>query len=482
MLKKSLCFILCLIFLFAVFSCAESENKTADPVTSEADTAPVETSVADTLAKGNFDGYNFKILGEIMRDYYFSEELNGEVINDAVYNRNADVSELYNVTLDFNLIEWKQAPPLIKNLTAADDNAYDLFTATHLYLGSVITGGCVQNWQNIPGVTLDSAWYVQAANETYSIGDNMMLLFGDFLESNVRNSWCMVFNKQHAINYNLPDLYETVDSGKWTIDFLMSITKDIFADIDGDGKMTKTDFYGFATDKYAGIDSFSRTCSLSAIAKNEENYPVLDFYDDNTVAAFEKIYQLYYESTGTLVFDGAFGHIDDVFAEGNAVIANTMIIFLMGDKMRAMPDDYGVLPYPKFTEEQEMGYTHLDGTFSCMMVPITQPSADWERTGLIVEALNALGYAAVTPAMYDITLKTKLSRDDDSIRMLDLVLAGRRYSFDSLDEDNFPLSPVRAMRNLISQKKKDIASYYASNEKGAFTWIEKIITAYEESA
>lgn len=81
----------------------------------------------------------------------------------------------------------------------------------------------------------------------------------------------------------------------------------------------------------------------------------------------------------------------------------------------------------------------------------------------------------------DITLKTKLSRDDDSIRMLDFVLAGRRYSFDSLDEDNFPLSPVRAMRNLLSQKKKDIASYYASNEAKAIAWIEKIITAYEES-
>lgn len=481
MLKKLMCFILTFIFLLSVFACAEGDDGTAETIATEAETGPAETSVADMLAKGNFQGHNFTVLGEIMRDYYFAEELNGEVINDAVYNRNTAVEELYNITLDYNLVEWKQATPTIKNLTAADDNAYDLFTATHLYLGSVITGGCFQNWSNIAGVSTDSVWYVRAANETYSIGDNMMLLFGDFLESNVRNSWCMVFNKPKAENYNLPDLYETVDSGKWTIDYLMIITKDIISDLDGDGKMTQTDFYGFATDKYAGIDSFSRTCGLSAISKNEKNYPVLDFYDDNTVAAFEKIVQLYYENTGTLVFDGAFGHIDAVFAEGNAVIANTMIIFLMGDKMRAMKDDYGVLPYPKFTEEQEMGYTHLDGTFSCMMVPITQPSADWERTGLIVEALNALGYAYVTPAMYDITLKTKLSRDDDSIRMLDLVLAGRRYSFDSLDEDNFPLSPVRAMRNLISQKKKDIASYYASNEKGALTWIDKIITAYEES-
>lgn len=479
MLKKLICLILCGIMLLSAAACAKGIS--ADTAVSETETVPAETSVADMLKKSNFEGHNFTILGEVMRDYYTATELNGEVINDAVYTRNAKVEELYNVTLDYNLVEWKQATPIIQNLTMADDNAYDLLTATHLYLGSVITGGCVQNWVNIPGIDLASPWYVQAANETYSIGSNIMLLFGDFLESNVRNCWCMVFNKKQAVNYNLPNLYEVVDSGKWTIDYLMNITKDVSSDIDGDGKMTQNDFYGFATDKYAGVDSFSRTCGLSAITKNKDNYPVLDFYDDNTVAAFEKLYTLYYDCTGTLVYDGAFGHIDAVFAEGNAVIANTMIIFLMDDKMRAMKDDYGVLPYPSFTEDQEMGYTHLDGTFSAMMVPITQPPTDWERTGLIVEALNALGYDMVTPAMYDITLKTKLSRDDDSIRMLDLVLAGRRYSFDSLDEDNFPLSPVRAMRNLIGQKNKDIASYYAANEKGAISWIEKMITAYEST-
>lgn len=482
MLKKIMCLTLCFIMFLPAAACAgNTDNSDATSIT-ESQTEPAETSIADTLTKSDFAGHNFTILGEIMRDYYFVEDLNGEVINDAVYTRNATVQEMYNIKLSYNLVEWKQATPTIQNLTMSDDDAYDLFTATHLYLGSVITGGCVQNWENIPGITLDSPWYVQAANETYSIGSNMMLLFGDFLESNVRNCWCMIFNKKQAENYNLPNLYEVVDSDKWTIDYLMNITKDIFNDLDGDGKATESDFYGFATDKYAGIDSFSRTLGLSAIAKNDENYPVIDFYNDNTVSAFEKLYQLYYESTGTLVYNGAFGHIEAVFAEGNAVISNAMIIFLMGDKMRAMKDDYGVLPYPKFTEEQEMGYTHLDGTFSAMMVPITQPSENWERTGLITEALNALGYEMVTPAMYDITLKTKLSRDDDSIRMLDLVLAGRRYSFDSLDEDNFPLSPVRAMRSLIGAKNKDIASYYAKNEKNATAWLEKMINAYEESA
>ena len=125
----------------------------------------------------------------------------------------------------------------------------------------------------------------------------------------------------------------------------------------------------------------------------------------------------------------------------------------MGDKMRAMKDDYGVLPYPKFTEEKEMGYTHLDGTFSAMMVPITQPSENWERTGLITKALQRARYEMVTPAMYD-SLSRQSSRATTTHPYLDLVLAGRRYSLIRSMKTTSRLSPVRAMRSLIGQRIK----------------------------
>lgn len=435
----------------------------------------------DTLTTEDYDGYTFNIMGEAMRDYYFAEDLNGEVINDALYNRNKTVEDIFNIELAFDILDWGTGQKQIIKVTTAGENAYDLLTCTHLYLGSVITNGSLQSWTRTDAIDLDAVWYVKAANETYSIGDNYMLLFGDFLESNIRNAWCMIFNKQKAEEYNLPSLYDAVDSGEWTIDYLMTITQDIADDLDGNGKYDGTDFYGFVTDSYAGIDSFSRTCNLSAISKDSQNYPVLDFFKESTVDAFDLIYKLYYEHNGTFVNKAAFAHIDDIFATGHAIISNTMIIFLQDEAIRDMDDDFGVVPYPKMTESQEMGYAHLDGTFSAMMLAITLPDEDIERTALVTEALNALGYDMVTPALYEITLQNKLTRDEDSVRMMDLVLAGRRYSFDSLDEDNFPFSPCSAMRKLLAAKNKDIASYYEANKAKAEAWIEKIVTAYEES-
>lgn len=441
-------------------------------------TAPVETSVIDTLPSADYGGAKFRILGEQMRDYYFVEELNGEIINDAVFDRNSLVSELYNTVIEFNIVNWQKGSGVITEQTLAGASDYELYATTHLYLGSNVTSGCFTNWLDVPGVNLDKPWYVAAANECYSIGRDTLLLFGDFMESNVRNCYTIVYNKKQAENYGIDGLYELIDSGGWTVDYFLSIIKDIYTDTNGDGVRDQSDFYGFATDVEGAFDSFSRSFGLSAISKDKDNYPVLDFYNEKTVAAYEKLYQLFWDNVGTFPIGSAFGHITTMFTPGTSVFANMMIISIQSDEMRGMEDDYGILPYFKFEESQEKYYTYLDGTFSAQTCPITQPADKLEVIGHVTEALNALSSELVMPAMYDVALKVKIARDEDSVRMLDYVLEGRAYSFDSFDESGFPFSPNRAIRQLLKKKSIDISSYYEANSATAQAWIDKMIDSY----
>jgi hypothetical protein len=48
---------------------------------------------------------------------------------------------------------------------------------------------------------------------------------------------------------------------------------------------------------------------------------------------------------------------------------------------------------------------------------------------MIIEALAAASQQLVTPAAYDVTLKTKYARDETSEKMLDIIVAGSRYDF-----------------------------------------------------
>ena len=65
--------------------------------------------------------------------------------------------------------------------------------------------------------------------------------------------------------------------------------------------------------------------------------------------------------------------------------------------------------------------------------------------------------------------------------MLDIALAGRRYSLDSLDESNFPLSPKKVLRYQIQAGNENITSYYEANKNVAEEWIAAMVKAFNES-
>lgn len=478
---------LCTLLLAScVISCGDSGNADGSPDDSNAAQTEATTAadpIKEQLELYDFGGEEFRIFGEDLYDY-LDREQTGEAIDDAVYKRNMKVEELYNLDLQYEMVNVSEnnTNEMILNMAMSGDTSYALYIVRHLYLGSYLGSNVVADWNAVEDhLSLDAPWYNQNANNTYSIGDTMMLLLGELSDSMRRLAWCFVFNKTLCAQYDIPNLYEVVDTGKWTIDYLQSLTKDIYSDLNGDGKYDEEDLYGFVTDKHAAVDAFVKTCGLEAIAKDERNYPYLDFWDENTVNAFEKIYSLWYDYSGTYVSESAHVHVNTHFAENRALISLCMLLMLENEEIRNM-DDFGVLPFPKMTEAQEMGYTHTDGVFSAQLLPFTLSMEELIQTAIVTDALNAYSYEYVRPAYYDTVLKTKLTRDEDSVRMLDLVMEGRRFSFDSLDEVAFPLSPNTALRQLIGTgKKKDIASYYERSAKKAQKWVDKIIEAYEKA-
>ena len=86
----------------------------------------------------------------------------------------------------------------------------------------------------------------------------------------------------------------------------------------------------------------------------------------------------------------------------------------MVDKLRAMETDFGILPIPKLDSSQEK-WGHTVGsryTGVGMAVPIT--ARNLERTGHILEAICAESRYTTIPTYYDVSLKTKFARDEES--------------------------------------------------------------------
>jgi hypothetical protein len=110
-------------------------------------------------------------------------------------------------------------------------------------------------------------------------------------------------------------------------------------------------------------------------------------------------------------------------------------------------------------------------------VSIPTGGDDDERTSTIIEALAYGGYKYITPAYYDIALKSKYARDEESSEMLDIILAGRSADLGYIDGYG---GVMDAIRNNINGRKREFASAIDKAEGKILNDIGKAITKYEE--
>ena len=245
----------CLLFICALFvafsaACsnkpaAEGENISAGGNTdesrspgdvTEAETAAYETEaeIDPVLPDINFGGYNFRILVRYYpsenhtayqaRDIYSDEE-SGEPINDAVYKRNRYVEDKYNCVISQILAEDHQAK-LSRSVKAGSDD-YDLHYATLGDFSGNITRGDYMDLNSFPYIDLDAPWWETNAKNSLSVGGKLYFCPSDLILLHNDSSSALVFNKKLIGDYHMESPYSLVLSGKWTVDKLIEMTKDI---------------------------------------------------------------------------------------------------------------------------------------------------------------------------------------------------------------------------------------------------------------
>ncbi|MFA6948992.1 MAG: hypothetical protein WCQ72_08425, partial [Eubacteriales bacterium] len=128
--KLTLCALICAMLCSFAAGCADDSPQNAETAATGApDTSAAETSeqtLSDSVPELDFQGYTFKMLMRNdtgwIADMY-SEELNGEIMNDAVYKRNLKITERFDLA-GFEVIKSSN-PNLdtdgIKTILAGDD-------------------------------------------------------------------------------------------------------------------------------------------------------------------------------------------------------------------------------------------------------------------------------------------------------------------------------------------------------------------------
>ena len=131
-----------------------------------------------------------------------------------------------------------------------------------------------------------------------------------------------------------------------------------------------------------------------------------------------------------------------------------------------------------YDEEQDGYRTTSHNSVSMICFPVTVK--DPEMSAIIAEALCAESYRNVIPQYYDIALKAKGARDDESGEMIDLIRDGLIFDFGWVH--SVPMGSIGTiMQNLIQDNNSGLTSFWASKENQVLAGLEKINAAYAKA-
>ena len=499
-LKATALLTLIALVISTLASCSDEPGST-DSVSSN-DTTAAETTLSelesraaipDDLPEENFDGYLFRILTrsdafsvcDHLADLY-AEQLTGDVINDAVYNRNHKVQERFNFKINPIVVDSAdESLPTntFKRSVLAGDDEYDMIIDHMIMMGMASLNHVFYNWYDVPYINFDKPWWVSDATTKLTIDGKSFFALGDLSYNALDYTYCMYFNKRIWNDYSLPSPYQKVRDHEWTIDYVIEITKDVYQDLNSNQQADDQDLYGYVSNGYSATVTYTWAFDNPITKPGDDGYPTIALNNEKTPAIVEKLNSFYNDYPGVSVLlttsmkDGRswMDYVPYIFGEGRAMLATGMF-FYAKNMFRDLQDDYGFLPYPLWDENQSQYYTMLDGHGPLFGIPVT--IKDTKRTGIIIEALTAEGYKLITPAYYDVALKTKFTRDEESAEMIDLVLSVRTFDFGYMYDGWNGMAFY--LQNLLPAKNTNFASFYKANEKKAVKYYEKTLEAYAE--
>ncbi len=484
-MKPILSFLLVICIIISVISCSDNTATVIDQSISEstAETEPEDTRVYPDLPDKNFEGVNIVIVNIdysipiwAQRDI-FAEELNGEIINDAVFRRNRNVEEKYNLTIVSN--QQLDQASVINKANKAADGSVDLATVALKTFAVLAGSGALVEFTSVPFINLDMPWYDASSIECLSIANKLFGLCSDYTIMDNDATTGMVFNKKLLADYNLEDPYNLSNTSKWTLDKLIEMSANISSDINGDGKMDDNDRYGLLYQRDT-MSSFYNGCGGIIAVKDEDDFPVIFINSEESYAILNRLYDYLYDEEVCFHVMKFFDPKPEGFTNGMTRMfqANSALFMWIRmadvENLRTMTVDFGILPIPKFEETQER-YYHSVNPYVGATVIIPKSCPDLERTGIFIEAISAESKYILQPTYYDIMLTTKLTRDNESSDMLDIIFGSRIYD----NGEIYDFGGIGAdLIYMTMTYNRDMASMYAKKEKSIQKAIEKVISQF----
>lgn len=436
-----------------------------------------------------YAAFDVAVTSDEAQSTYYSEDIGydkysttDEVINDAVMQRNHLVEELTGVKVQ--AVYVKAVLTAVQDDAAAGTRAYDMAMPFIYDAVTLAQDGLLYDLRDerfAEYLNLDMPWWDQNANRTFSVDGKLFFTTGDITIMTKINTWAITFNKEMYAELfpGEKSLYEIVEDGDWTFDKLVSFSKAATLD-NGDNVWDYNDRWGLIS-AYSDARNYFTASGESLADKTSDDIPYITFGSTRSIDVAQGVLEefsalnTWHIYTNTIPVASPWVTALDMFAGGQVLFRTS--VFSAIKKLRKYDDgiEFGIVPLPKYDEEQENYYSPSDPAGYAVVIPynVVDPEFSAYMTELVCcEAKNYL-----TPAYYETTLKHRDARDDESEKMLDLIFDNKKFDIGAI----YNFGGIADMfRNLSQSGSSDIASTFDSIKDSVNAEIDETVDNFRD--
>jgi len=378
------------------------------------------------LEMRTFDGLTYRVSSfattsaydMYFTDIYNADGFSGDKLDNAAHDRALYVMDTYDVKFDTSTIAatYDDHAKFISDLVKTNDDLYELIwghvveTCRNAILGHYL------DWYTVPYVNPSAEWWPQQTVEQMTVYGKMFTTSTAITRDSLALSTVLYVNKDLLDNYNKELPYDWVKKGTWTLDKLISETKDVWTDSDGDGEASIGDTFGFGV--APAEPSMLASFDAPIFVRTEDGGYTFGILSEKMISLVEKLSAFYYETPGvrlTSLFPcDIFG--PTFFSNQHAIYVN-MHLFRYYEFQDNEDLTYGIVPTPKYDELQENYITFTEPNL--LSIPITCQNTEF--AGYIFELMTYLGYYDFYPVYLNSTLKGGQADSPEDAEMLQII-------------------------------------------------------------
>ncbi len=498
MAKKTLALILAILMIIpTVVACADPNGgeTTTAPIENATTTSPEGTDAETELKSATLPDdlkFNNETVVILSRESSFiTDEImiedDGITVHTAVFNRDQRVQEQLGVVFESNKVTGDQyaISDILRNAANTGETYFDIIANSSYSTIMYTNENILVDLNDCQYMDLSAIYWSQGFNESASIGTHQYLATGAISLSLIRYMFVSFYNKNLLENAQYENLYDVVDDGRWTLDYLITLSNDLYRDTDGSGTVNEGDTVGFLGSSVLYIDPYWSGCDVRIISKDEDNMLVYDLDKDRLNTVVDKLITLYHDSNAW--FDKSSGDdgkqtaMGELFSSGTAATTIMRLVSVETEQFGSMEDEYGVIPLPKLNEDQDKHYTFVHDQFTSYGITsvLSNDEEKVQMLGAVLEALALESYKEVTPTYFELALKGRYLKDSEAWRMLDTI-----YENVKLDAGVLYTKVLNSVhqipRNMILNGTNTVISQAAALEMQMKRVLPRFLEAFEE--